>query len=105
MKIQYFLELDHNDMSLLGLWGAGKKGKKIARQLIEKNVEFVWFCNQQSKIGHNIYGKILQSAVDVQKRECEQMIVAVANPADQREIIKDLSRSKYELGSSAWFFC
>ena len=60
LKLDYFLELDFNPKKTLVVWGAGNKGKFIAKSLIEKNMPFEWVCDNPKKIGKDIYGKILR---------------------------------------------
>ena len=61
LKLDYFLELDFNPKKTLVVWGAGNKGKFIAKSLIEKNMPFEWVCDNPKKIGKDIYGKELKA--------------------------------------------
>jgi hypothetical protein len=76
LKVNSFLKLDYLSAKKLVLLGAGKKGKKIAKLLIDSDVKFEWLCGTPNKIGHNIYGQILQSSKNV-PIGC-QVIVAIA---------------------------
>ncbi len=98
LKLHWFLQLDHDPTRTLVLWGAGQKGKALARMLIQQDVPFCWVCNNPKKIGKDIFGITMQSVEDFPCNENEQYIVAVAEPA-QREAI----RSK--TGTSGFFFC
>lgn len=49
LKLKYFLELDYNANKTLTIWGAGLKGKKTAKTLIEKNIPFHWICDNPKK--------------------------------------------------------
>ena len=43
-----FLKLDYDSTRPLTLWGAGNKGKTIAKTLIENEVPFDWICDNPS---------------------------------------------------------
>ena len=76
------------------LIGAGKKGKAIAQLLKESNSQFVWYTNNSKKIGHDIYGVVvqdIQTIVDSTRDIC--VIVAIANEEDKLEI-QNLTKSK-----------
>lgn len=98
LKVLYFLELDKKANQDLILYGAGKKGKTIAKLLIEKGVEFNWICSTPSKIGHNIYGKTL---IDSQKEHTNsQIIVAIASQKDLEQIKQNEIKS-----NQYYYFC
>ncbi|MEO0338865.1 MAG: glycosyltransferase family 2 protein, partial [Bacteroidota bacterium] len=44
LKVPYFLELDRKEARPLLLWGAGRKGKRVAQLLIDNGVNFHWIC-------------------------------------------------------------
>lgn len=98
LKVNWFLELDHDPSKTLVLWGAGAKGKSIAKLLRAKNVPFRWACNNPNKIGHAIYGIQMESTEFVLNAERIQVIVAVANPEEQIEIRESLK-------SETFWFC
>ena len=104
MKMDYFLQLDYQKDRPLVLWGAGKKGKWIAKFLTEKKIHFHWICNNPNKIGHNIYGHILREEKYLDQLINPHYIVAVANVEAQIEIAKQLA-IKGKLGSDFFFFC
>lgn len=105
LKVDYFVELDYASEQTLVVWGAGKKGKKIALQLKEMSVAFVWVCNNPKKIGKDIYGVKLQSMAYFETAPKTQLIIAVANPDDQNEIKTQLTTSPSFKNASAYFFC
>ena len=55
-ELNYFLELDHDPSRTLTVWGAGTKGKTIAKKLKKKKISFVWICDNPKKVGKRIYG-------------------------------------------------
>lgn len=83
LKVHYFLKLDYNPKQVLHLWGAGKKGKTIAKKLLEKNIPFRWLCDNPNKIGHNIYGVILEAPEEL---KTGQYMILVAKPEEQAKI-------------------
>lgn len=61
------------------VWGAGSKGKGIAKVLAEINVPFHWVCDNPKKIGKEIYGKIMLGFHVIDEFENAQNIITVAN--------------------------
>ncbi len=112
LKVRYFLEIDHDTEASLFLWGAGKKGKRIARLLLECGVSFRWVCDNEKKIGKEIYGVVLEGIRQVGRPDGEvvgitgkgdQVIIAVSSPDAQAEIIrsKDLIMGVNSLKTSS----
>lgn len=91
LKCNYFIELDYNKTKELVLLGAGKKAKKVAQILINKNIDFNWLTNNKNKIGHYIYGVVLKEFNPNSLYNNNQVIVLVANPIEQAEIRKSLN--------------
>ncbi len=87
IKCYYFLEIDLNKDHELILWGAGRRGKFIAKYLVEQNIPFTWVCNNEKKIGKDIYGMRLQDASKLNKGHA-QVIISVANDLEQADIVE-----------------
>nr|WP_321412962.1 glycosyltransferase [uncultured Allomuricauda sp.] len=105
IKLYYYLKLDYNKNRPLVVWGAGFKGKKIAKGLKKQHLDFTWLCDNPKKIGKKIYGKELVHFEALQHLKNPQSIITVANEESQREIRGYFS----ELGQSPmqdyFFFC
>lgn len=105
IKLHYFLKLDYNKQRPLVIWGAGFKGKKIAKTLVELNIDFTWLCDNPKKIGKKIHDKELVHFSALEKLSNPQSIVTVANEEAQIEI-KDYF---YSIGQKSmqdyYFFC
>jgi len=78
LKVRYFLSDDHDLALPLFLWGAGHKGKAVAKELIKSKVSFNWVCNNPNKVGHDIYGVVLQSMESLNKAGTSQVIFAIS---------------------------
>lgn len=102
LKIKYFLEIDRKTEQPLIVWGAGKKGKAIAKILLEKGIEFSWLTNNSKKIGKEIYGIQLQSDEDLQNFKNPQLIILVAKEEEQNAILQILSEKEIK---DYFFFC
>ena len=87
IKLHYFLKLNYNPERTLVIWGAGHKGKTIAKKLIAADINFEWICDNPKKIGKDIYGKKLKPFTYLETLETPQSIVSVAN-ANEQQIIK-----------------
>ncbi|MEP3837172.1 MAG: glycosyltransferase family 2 protein [Algibacter sp.] len=105
LKLDYFLELDYNPEKTLFVWGAGNKGKFIAKTLIEKQIDFEWICDNPKKIGKDIYGKILRPFKDLETIKNTQSIITVANKEAQLEIRSYLNALKLKSVVDYVFFC
>ena len=91
LKLNYFLELDYDNSRELELWGAGKKGKEVARFLIEKQIKFDWLSNNDKKIGKEVYGVILKDSISALEIGTPQILIAVGSMDYNREIKKALN--------------
>ncbi len=105
IKLHYFLKLDYKPSADLVVWGAGFKGKTIAKSLIDQNIEFYWICDNPKKIGKDIYGKTLLGFEYIQSLETLQSIVTVANEAEQQTIKAYLNTQKLVGMKDYFFFC
>lgn len=99
LKVSYFLELN-KDKSPLLLWGTGKKGKNIAKELIASGIDFTWCTNNENKISHNIYDKIIAPIPNTLLPF--QIIIAVANKKQQQVILKQLKKHR---NANYFYFC
>ena len=105
LKLHYFLKLDYNIKKQLVIWGAGNKGKVLAKALIQKGIPFQWICDNPNKIGRDIYGKILKPFNFQQTIENPQSIITVAN-TDAQEFIKSyLNDQQMQPMIDYFFFC
>lgn len=105
IKITYFLKLDYMPNRPLVLWGAGAKGKSIAKNLIERKIAFKWVCNNSKKIGLDIYGEKMEHYQEINSLKEPQLLITVANKEAQ-EFIKDylMEQKKYR-DMDCFFFC
>ncbi len=102
LKLHYFLQLEHQKENTIVLWGAGNKGKTIAKKLTEQNIPFQWVCNNPKKIGKHIYNTLLTSEDTITNSLNLQFIITVANPKEQEEITSQL---KIINATDYYFFC
>jgi glycosyltransferase involved in cell wall biosynthesis len=64
-KLDMFMKYEYQPNKKLLIWGAGKKGKRAARYLLEKNLEFSWITDNPKKQGLCIYGKQLLKRCEI----------------------------------------
>ena len=105
LKVFYFLDLDYDPNRPLALWGAGDKGKEIAKLLIASAVEFNWLCDNPRKIGKKIYGQELLAYQELKNLKKPQSIISVANPEAQTEIRSYLEDWGMKSFLDYYFFC
>jgi len=105
IKLFYFLKLDYNKNRSLVIWGAGDKGKTIAKNLIENKIPFDWICDNPKKIGRDIYGKKLKEFNYLKQIENPQSIITVANTEAQKQIRNYLKKLELQAMKDYFFFC
>ncbi len=105
IKINYFLKLDYDKTKKLVIWGAGAKGKNLAKLLIEKKIGFYWICDNPKKVGKHIYAVEMLPFTALEQIENSQSIITVANPNAQNEIASYFSQLKYTVNKDYFFFC
>ncbi len=105
IKLHYFLKLEYDHTRPLAIWGAGNKGKKIAKGLLEQGIDFHWLCDNPNKIGKNIYGKEMLHFEHLEALKLPQSIVTVANEDAQNMIRSYFSRLAQEPMKDYFFFC
>lgn len=105
IKLHYFLKLDYNPDRPLTLWGAGKKGKEIAKGLQKQNIPFQWLCDNPKKIGKEIYGKEMLHYSTLEALENAQIIITVANDEAQAMIRSYFTKLGNEPISDYFFLC
>ncbi len=104
LKVHYFYKMDRDKTRPLILWGGGKNGKDLAKLLLEKESVFNWVCDNDNKIGKDIYGIKMEHFSIVKKQLNPQIIIAVASPDGQIEIENELKKQKFTKGLDYWFF-
>ena len=105
LKVYYFLDLDYDPERPLALWGAGDKGKEIAKLLIESEIDFYWLCDNPRKIGKKIYRQELFPYQKLENLKEPQSIISVANPEAQTEIESYFKDLKMQSFLDYYFFC
>jgi len=105
IKADYFLELEYDRNKSLVVWGAGDKGKTMAKKLIEKGIEFYWICDNPKKIGKYIYDQEMLSFTTLKNIINSQSIITVANLKAQKEIKDYLKKKGYRPQKEYFFFC
>lgn len=105
IKIKYFIKIDYNPNRPLVIWGAGFKGKTIAKYLIKNNLEFIWICDNPNKLGKKIYGQTMHHFEYLSRLHNPQSIVTVANENAQNEIKTYFNEQKMYAMQDYFFFC
>lgn len=104
LKLRYFYELDRDKSRPLVLWGAGRNGKDMAKRIQARNDLFHWICDNERKIGKDIYGVRIESVEAFKELAHSQIMVVVASPEEKKIIRQQL----LDLGKLSvkdfWFF-
>ncbi|MFT4756948.1 MAG: glycosyltransferase involved in cell wall biosynthesis [Vicingaceae bacterium] len=104
IKLTYFLELEYDSNRPLVVWGAGKKGKDLAKKLQALSIEFTWVSNNPNKHGKEIYDQMMESFESIATRNSPQIIITVALKNAKTEIIDFLEKLNLKEGSDFFFF-
>ena len=83
LKVLHFLDQDRDPNKTLVLWGAGNKGKQIAKELINSDATFKWITNNPKKIESTIFDLTLVDEHLLTSSEVFQVIIAISSPNDQ----------------------
>jgi glycosyltransferase involved in cell wall biosynthesis len=105
IKLFYFLKLEFDSQRPLVIWGAGNKGKTIAKSLIDQNIRFLWLCDNPNKIGKKIYGIEMHHYTELHTMKSPKSIITVANDKAQTMIRRYLSGLGQCQGKDYFFFC
>ncbi|WP_297761571.1 glycosyltransferase family 2 protein [uncultured Muriicola sp.] len=105
LKVYYFLKLEWDANRPLVIWGAGNKGKTVAKLLRKQKIPFYWVCDNPNKIGKEIYGQILSSYTVIGKMKNPKSIITVANAKAQKQIRSFLEDLSMKDMTDFYFFC
>ena len=104
LKLRYFYEIDRDKSRPLILWGAGKNGKDMAKLLQLRNDQFHWVCDNEKKIGKEIYNVRIEADKKVIEIDIPQIIIVVGSLTD-KEAIRILLEKWGKLPvKDFWFF-
>ena len=105
LKTPWFLELDRDTDRPLVLWGAGAKGKALARHLQEAGAEFHWITGNPRKQGKHIYAQLLQPESLLEELTNPQILVAVTAPEAIKNIEEQMEGEGKMKGRDVFYFC
>ena len=104
LKLRYFYQIDRDRDRPLLLWGAGKNGKDLAKLLLEEEDDFRWICDNDRKVGKDVYGIKMEHFTALPSMGRPQILVAVASPDDKKIIRKLLHGWGKKPVEDYWFF-
>lgn len=104
LKLKYFLKIDREAPRPLVLWGAGRNGKDLAKLLLAKGQMFHWVCDNENKIGKDVYGIRMEHYEVIKTLDNPQIITVVASPAGREEIAFTLGKWGKHPVQDYWFF-
>jgi glycosyltransferase involved in cell wall biosynthesis len=70
----------------LVVWGAGPRGKELARTLINLNMKFKWITDNNKKIGKKVYGVWIESPEILNDHKDSILFIAVSQRNGQSSI-------------------
>lgn len=105
IKVHYLDRIEDLRERQILLWGAGRKGKRLAKLLSESGHSFEWTCNVERKWGHIIHGVKMSSPEVLSTIDNVLVLVAVSGPDDQKDLENYLQSQSLEKGISYLMFC
>lgn len=104
IKVQNFLKIHRDTSKNLLLWGAGRKGKVIAKELLKRDIKFTWATSNEKKHGVHIYGHVV---VDLEREDLtsQQTIIGISSPIDKLQIYTVLREKKLKEVEDYFWFC
>ncbi|MCH2225704.1 MAG: glycosyltransferase [Crocinitomicaceae bacterium] len=104
LKLRFFYELDRDFSRPLVIWGVGRNGKDFIKLVQVKESKPHWVCDNERKIGKDIYGVIIQHFKDVPMLENPQILIVVSSPDGKAEIEDQLKSWNKVPVKDYWFF-
>lgn len=104
MKLRFFYQLDRDRTRPLVLWGAGRNGKDMAKLIQSYDDTFHWVCDNENKIGKDIYGVKMEHFNAVPHLENPQIMIVVSSPDGKAEIQAQLNEWNVRPVENYWFF-
>ena len=104
LKLRFFYEIDRDRQRPLVLWGAGRNGKDMAKLLQSYNDTFHWVCDNENKIGKDIYDVRMQHYRDIPEIKNPQIMIVVSSPKGKQDIQKLLDSWNKKPVTDYWFF-
>ncbi|MFT6442421.1 MAG: glycosyltransferase involved in cell wall biosynthesis [Salibacteraceae bacterium] len=104
LKVKNFNAIDKDTSRELVIWGAGKNGKDLVKLFQESQTKLNWVCDNDRKLGKDIYGIIMQSSGHILELDNPQIIIAVSSPTDKLEIKAQLKLWGKQPRKDYWFF-
>ncbi|MCF8237404.1 MAG: glycosyltransferase [Saprospiraceae bacterium] len=104
LKLRYFFQLDRDPKRPLVLWGAGRNGKDMAKLLLELEPALTWCCDNDRKIGKDVYGLRMSSWQIIPQLKDPQIMIVVSSPDGKREIREQLLAWGKKPVQDFWFF-
>ena len=104
LKITNFYAIDRERSRELVVWGAGRNGKDLIKEVLQFETKLRWVCGNPKKIGKSIYGLKLESCEVIPKIHNPQLIIAISSPDDKKAIKNKLVKWDKLPVRDYWFF-
>ncbi|MBU2511914.1 glycosyltransferase family 2 protein [bacterium] len=105
LKLNHFLKFEKTSHSSLVLWGTARKGKLVAKKLLDNHQPFTWMDWQNNKYDGGIYGEIIHPLDRFYELENPLVINTVIPPdQQQKQIDQFLKKNGLILGQNYFVF-
>lgn len=105
LKLYWLIKLHYDPQRPFVIWGAGKKGKLMARHFLAQQISFHWMTNNSKKQGINIYDQFLVSPDDLNFDQDLIFLILIATPSAREAIESFLREKNKQRGKDYFWFC
>jgi len=85
-KLRHFVRNELSKEDQLVIWGAGDKGKRMIKYLVQNKTDVRWITKNNRKINQRIYSALLESPEILKSLNRVKIIVALSNPDDKKNV-------------------
>ena len=94
LKVDFFIKFYGKNS--ICLWGTGPSGKKLAKELISRDIDFHWVTNSERKIGETIYGVKVHHFNSLKDKINERLIISVTQKGSKKDIFAYLNDISFQ---------
>lgn len=104
LKVSYFFKLNYNKDKEINIWGAGRRGKKLAEALVKHEIPFKWYCKNPEKIGKHIYHVLIEDFSTFSFTNDKQVLVTFSKNNLSNDELNNILPENKHVNKDYFFF-
>lgn len=104
LKVSYFFKLHYNKDKEINIWGAGRRGKKLAEALVKHEIPFKWYCKNPEKIGKHIYHVLIEDFSTFSFTDDKQVLVTFSKNNLSNDELNNILPENKHVNKDYFFF-